>query len=113
MDEPRLMTESEHFSAWEAYNPLGHRYYELEVEIFACALPFGFNGIVAAEIYGTGHSRCGPLLMIGFMVITVLFCLVSLMISRYQRSQYQLWSKYYPYDPEREFSIEDFEHTIT
>ena len=109
MGEPRLLTEREHFHWWEAYNPLGKGFKEFLEYIIAIILVFAFNGIVAAEIYATGHSQSGPKLMIFFFVSCIIGVIAYLLFRRYERKQFKLWTQRFPYNPEREYTDRDFE----
>lgn len=109
MSEPCLMTEQQYFASWEKYNPLSRPYNEVQELLFACILVFGINGIFAANAYGTGHSRSGPLLMIFFFVVFAICLLLSTCIQERKRRRFELWEQYFPYDPERSFSTDHFE----
>lgn len=112
MGEPYLMTERQYFRAWEQYNAVSRPYNEMQEAFFAFMFVFGFGGVVAAETYGHGHSRSGPTLMFFFMGAFVVCLLINVIMQRCKRQRYKLWEKYFPYDPEREFSTEHFQKNI-
>lgn len=112
MGEPRLMTKEQYFDSWEKHNDASQPYNTIQKKLMAFILAFGFNGVVAAEIYGYGHSKSGPWVMILFMAIFAICLLISVCIQKCKRRRYELWEKYFPYDPEREFPVEHFRKNI-
>jgi len=112
MGEPCLITREQYLKLWEQYNPLGRACNEIQEVLLMFILGFGINGIIAAEIYGSGHSRSGPMLMVVFLIIFALCLCFSGCVQWYKRRRFNLWEQHFPYDPEREFSTKHFAQEI-
>lgn len=108
MGEPNLLTEDQYFKFWEKFNPESQPFNEIQENLIAIILALAFNVIVAAEIYGYGHSRSGPWLMVGLIVATGICLLLVAWVKKCKRKRFKLWEQWFPYDPEREFPEEYF-----
>lgn len=112
MGEPQLLTEKAYYQYWKQYNPLSQGFNELQEYLLAVMFVIGFNAVIAINTYYSGHSRSGPIVMNFFLVVLAVSVVFYALAEWRKRRRYALWKQYFPYDPEQEFTTEDFRKAV-